>query len=63
MTVTDGRARRASTYVSLSRAMFRGFFRDRVAVFFTFLFPLMFLVVFGLLFRDAGASKVTIGVV
>lgn len=47
----------------LSRAMFRGFFRDRVSVFFTFLFPLMFLVVFGLLFRDAGGSKVTIGVV
>jgi ABC-2 type transport system permease protein len=50
-------------FVSLSRAMFRGFFRDRVAMFFTFLFPLMFLVVFGLLFRDAGAAKVTIGVV
>lgn len=49
--------------VPLSVAMFRGFARDRVAVFFTFLFPLMFLVVFGLLFRDTGTSKVTIGVV
>jgi ABC-2 type transport system permease protein len=53
----------ATAFASLSRAMFRGFFRDRVAVFFTFLFPLMFLVVFGLLFRDSTASKVTIGVV
>jgi ABC-2 type transport system permease protein len=50
-------------FLSLSQAMFRGFFRDRVAVFFTFLFPLMFLAVFGLLFRDTGAGKVTIGVV
>lgn len=53
----------ANAFVSLSRAMFRGFFRDRVAVFFTFLFPLMFLVVFGLLFRDDGSSTVRIGVV
>jgi ABC-2 type transport system permease protein len=43
--------------------MFKGFFRDRVAVFFTFLFPLMFLVVFGLIFNDGGASKLPIGVV
>lgn len=48
---------------SLSVAMFKGFFRDRVAVFFTFLFPLMFLVVFGLIFRDTGESKMPIGVV
>ena len=50
-------------FTSLSKAMFRGFFRDRVAVFFTFLFPLMFLVIFGLLFRDDGGSKVELGVV
>lgn len=53
----------ATTFASLSRAMFRGFLRDRVAVFFTFLFPVIFLVVFGLFFRDPTASKVTIGVV
>lgn len=71
MTVTDtpptGRVRSAdrgtSAFVSLSRAMFLGFFRDRVAVFFTFLFPLMFLVVFGLLFRDDGGGAIPIGVV
>jgi ABC-2 type transport system permease protein len=48
---------------SLSGAMFKGFFRDRVSVFFTFLFPLMFLVVFGLIFSNSGASKLQIGVV
>ncbi len=42
---------------SLSRAMARGFLRDRTAVFFTVLFPLMFLIIFGLLFRDSGASR------
>ncbi|HEY0640334.1 MAG TPA: ABC transporter permease [Pseudonocardiaceae bacterium] len=75
MTTTDTRtagtstpdpARRAGqggAFTSLSKAMFRGFFRDRVAVFFTFLFPLMFLVVFGLLFRDDGAARLELGVV
>jgi ABC-2 type transport system permease protein len=48
---------------SLSVAMFKGFFRDRVTVFFTFLFPLMFLVVFGLIFGDDSPSKLPIGVV
>lgn len=50
-------------FASLSLAMFRGFFRDRVAVFFIFLFPLMFLLVFGLLFRSDTGNRVTIGVV
>ena len=49
--------------VTLARAMLRGFFRDRTALFFTFFFPLMFLVVFGLLFNSTSASKTTIGVV
>lgn len=52
-----------TAFKSLSVAMFKGFFRDRVALFFTFLFPLMFLVIFGLLFRDGGAEKITVGVV
>ncbi|GAB3592922.1 hypothetical protein GCM10027446_14380 [Angustibacter peucedani] len=43
--------------------MLRSFFRDRMALFFTFFFPLMFLVVFGLVFNDAGSSRTTIGVV
>jgi ABC-2 type transport system permease protein len=48
---------------SLSRAMLRGFFRDRASLFFTFFFPLMFLVVFGLVFRSDGASPTELGVV
>lgn len=50
--------------VTLGRAMLRGFFRDRNALFFTFFFPLMFLVIFGLLFRGSGqTSPTSIGVV
>ena len=48
---------------SLSRAMLRTFFRDRTSLFFTFLFPLMFLVVFGLVFRSDGAATTSLGVV
>ena len=48
---------------SLSRAMLRSFFRDKTSLFFTFLFPLMFLVVFGLVFRSDGASATSLGVV
>jgi ABC-2 type transport system permease protein len=52
-----------TAFRSLALAMFKGFIRDKAALFFTFVFPLMFLVVFGLLFRDAGASKIDLGVV
>jgi ABC-2 type transport system permease protein len=48
---------------TLAAAMLRGFFRDRTALFFTFFFPLMFLVVFGLIFKDGGTSRTTLGVV
>ncbi len=46
-----------SAFRSMSRAMTRGYLRDRMAVFFTILFPLMFLVVFGGLFKDQGLAK------
>lgn len=52
-----------TAFKSLARAMFKGFYRDKATLFFTFVFPLMFLVVFGLLFRDVGADKTKIGVV
>ena len=52
-----------TAFRSLALAMFKGFVRDKVTLFFTFVFPLMFLVVFGLLFRDAGTEKIAIGVV
>ena len=47
-----------TAFKSLALAMLKGFFRDKATLFFTFVFPLMFLVVFGLLFRDAGAEKI-----
>lgn len=40
----------ARTWRSLARAMWRVFTRDRTGQFFYFLFPLMFLVIFGLVF-------------
>ncbi|MCF6525048.1 ABC transporter permease [Streptomyces sp. JJ36] len=46
-----------TSFLSLSRAMALGLLRDRAAVFFMLLFPLMFLMLFGALFKDAGASK------
>ena len=52
-----------TAFKSLSLAMTKGFLRDKAALFFTFLFPLMFLVVFGLLFQDAGTDKIKVGTV
>ena len=52
-----------TAFRSLSVAMFKGFFRERVALFFTFLMPLMFLVIFGLIFGGASANKTKIDVV
>ena len=48
---------------TLTLAMLRGFFRDRITIFFTFLFPLMFLVVFGLVFGSQATQSIRIGVV
>jgi ABC-2 type transport system permease protein len=42
--------------LSLASAMFRGFRRDRAALFFTLLFPLVFLIIFGGLFGNQGAT-------
>ncbi len=39
-------------------AIIKGFVRDRAALFFAIVFPLMFLVLFGGIFTDQGASKV-----
>ena len=43
---------------TLSVAMWRGFVRDKMTVFWIILFPLMFLVLFGGIFTDQGQSKV-----
>jgi ABC-2 type transport system permease protein len=49
---------RGTTFWALSVAIARGFLRDKAAVFFAILFPLMFLVLFGGLFSDQDQSKV-----
>jgi ABC-2 type transport system permease protein len=43
--------------LTLARAMFLSFRRDRAALFFTLLFPLVFLVIFGGLVNGSGAAK------
>lgn len=45
---------------ALSRAMFLGFVRDRMTLFWAVLFPLMFLVLFGGIFTNQGASKIEV---
>ncbi|WP_018683006.1 ABC transporter permease [Actinokineospora enzanensis] len=48
-------------FKSLSIAMAKGYVRDKTTLFFAFVFPLMFLVIFGLLFRDVGSEKIKLG--
>ncbi|TDB88793.1 ABC transporter permease [Actinomadura sp. KC216] len=48
------------SFKSLSRAMFLGFRWDRTAMFFTVLFPLMFLVILGGVFGHQTTSKVEV---
>lgn len=45
---------------ALATAMLKGFFRDRVSLFFAVIFPLMFLVLFGGILTDQGESKADI---
>ncbi|MFJ5215596.1 ABC transporter permease [Streptomyces sp. NPDC088354] len=40
-----------SAYAALTKANYRAYVRDQTTVFFTFAFPLLFLVVFGLIFK------------
>lgn len=48
---------------SLSVAILKGFLRDRQAVFFAIVFPLMFLVLFGGVFANQDTSKISMTVV
>src|SRR5215475_7780840 len=45
---------------TLSQALLRGYFRDRTALAFSILLPVLFLVLFGALYRDRGAPKLTV---
>lgn len=49
---------RASAFWAISRAILRGFVRDRASVFFAVIFPLMFLVLFGGLFGDQSQPRI-----
>ena len=49
-----------SAFLSISSAIFKGFIRDRQAVFFSVFFPLMFLVLFGGLFADQSQSRIAL---
>lgn len=51
-------------FIALSRAAFKGFIRDKATLFWTIMFPLMFLIIFGLIFNDGGGeNKTELGVV
>ncbi|WP_222706459.1 ABC transporter permease [Aeromicrobium terrae] len=50
----------SAAFRSLTTAMLKGFFRDKMAFFFAILFPLMFLVLFGGIFGNQGSSKAEI---
>jgi ABC-2 type transport system permease protein len=45
---------------SLSRAMFSGFVRDRSALVFTILIPVLFLVLFGSIYKNSSVPKITV---
>ncbi|WP_083976260.1 ABC transporter permease [Kitasatospora azatica] len=51
---------RASAFASLSRVMFVAFLRDRTALFFMLALPLMFLLLFGFLFKGATSPHVKV---
>ncbi|WP_232679780.1 ABC transporter permease [Nocardioides sp. R-C-SC26] len=48
----------ASAFRAIAVAVLKGFLRDKSAVFFAVIFPLMFLVLFGGIFGDQGRSKI-----
>jgi ABC-2 type transport system permease protein len=45
---------------SLSRAMFLGFVRDRIALIFTILIPVLFLVLLGSIYKNPSTPKITV---
>jgi ABC-2 type transport system permease protein len=49
-----------TAFISLARAILKGFLRDRQAVFFSIFFPLMFLVLFGGIFTNQSVGKIDV---
>src|SRR5258708_2416164 len=58
---------RMKAYVSLTNAGLRSFFRDRTALFWSFFFPVFFIVIFGSIFSNSdkrkGEKPFTVGIV
>lgn len=52
-----------STVLKLYQASVKEFVRDRGAVFWTFAFPLVFIVLFGVIFAGGGSANYTVGIV
>ena len=44
-------------FSSLSTAMLKGFYRDKVSLFFAILFPLFFIIIFGTIFSGGEAAR------
>jgi ABC-2 type transport system permease protein len=57
---TPGAPRALTALASLSRAMFSGFVRDRSALVFTILIPVLFLVLFGAIYKSSSAPRVNV---
>ena len=56
------RSRGSSAFAALTRAQWRGFWRDRQNWFWVLAFPMIFLFLFGFMLRDVGATKSDIAV-
>src|SRR5690348_813528 len=52
-----------TTVLSLYRASLKEFIRDRAAMFWTLAFPLLFIVLFGVIFSGGGSPNYTVGLV
>ncbi len=52
-----------STVLSLYVANMKEFIRDRAAIFWTFAFPIIFIVLFGLIYSNTGSPSYTVGLV
>jgi ABC-2 type transport system permease protein len=57
---TPGTPRTLTAMSSLSRAMFSGFVRDRSALVFTILIPVLFLVLFGSIYKSSSAPRLNV---
>jgi ABC-type multidrug transport system permease subunit len=51
---------RGQGFATLSRAMFLGFVRDRSALIFSILLPVLFLVFFGSIYKNTSAAKISV---